>query len=150
MIIAVAWLTVFAYVIAFPVTFILTPAVGSFNAFELSTFVSLILSPIIVGYLCAEKIREEKRPRTTANIAALYTVLAMLMVLIEASIAEWAPYIRADYLKANPTATPSALDWYNIELAALSQEIFLIIVLSFVFTFIGLYIGSMLKKPAKT
>jgi hypothetical protein len=72
------------------------------------------------------------------------------MVLVEDSIAEWTPYIRAEYLKANPTTAPSAFDWYNIELSALSQEVFLTIVLTFALTFIGLYIGSMLKKTAKS
>ena len=109
-----------------------------------------MLGPIIVGYLCAEKIREENRTRTIADITALFAVIAMFIVLVEDSIVEWAPYFRADYLKANPTATPSAFDWYNIELAAVGQEVFLAVVLTFAFTFIGLYIGSMLKKTQKS
>jgi hypothetical protein len=129
---------------------VLTPALGSYNAFELSTFVSLFFSPIIVGYLCAQKIREENRTRTIANIAVLFAVLAMFMVLIEDTVVEWAPYISADYLKANPAATPSAFDWYNIQLSTLSSEVFLTVLLTFVITSIGLYIGSMLKKTTKT
>lgn len=150
MIIALAWLFVFAFLIAFPITLLLTPALGNFNAFELSTFVSAIVSPIIVGYICGQNIREESRTRTTADISVLYTVLVVFLVLIEASIAEWAPYIKADYLTANPTVNPSAFDWYNIQLSALGQEVFITVVVVFVFTFIGLYIGSQLKKPTKT
>jgi len=127
---------------------VLTPALGSYNAFELTGFVAFILSPVIVGYLYGQKIREEDRIRTIANIAALYAVLAVFVVLIENATVEWTPYIRADYLKANPTAAPSAFDWYNIEKMALSSEIFLGVVLMLPITFIGLYIGSMLKKPA--
>jgi len=129
---------------------VLTPALGNYNASELSLFVSLILSPIIVGYLCAQNIWEEKRTRTIANIAVLFAVLIMFVVLVEDATVEWIPYIRADYLKANPTATPSAFDWYNIELSALGSEVFLTVVLAFALSFIGLYIGSMLKKPAKS
>jgi len=150
MVIAVAWLTLFFIVIAFLLTLALTPALGSYNAFELSSFVALFLSPIIVGYLCAQNIWEEKRTRTIADIAVLFAVLAMFMVLAEDSIVEWTPYTRAEYLRTNPTASPSALDWLNIELSALSQEMFLVIVLAFAITFIGLYIGSMLKRPVKS
>lgn len=85
-----------------------------------------------------------------ANIAVLFAVLAMFMVLIEDAVVEWAPYIRADCLKANPAAAPSAFDWYNIQLSTPSSEVFLTVLLTFVITFIGLYIGSMLKKPTKT
>jgi len=141
---------VFLIVISFLLTLALTPALGSYNAFELSTFVSLLLGPIIVGFLCAEKIRVENRTRTIADIAALFAVIAMFMVLVENSIVEWTTYFRADYLKANPTAAPSAFDWYNIELAGLSQEVFLAVVLTFAFTFIGLYIGSTLKRSQKS
>jgi hypothetical protein len=147
---AVASLTIIASIISFPLTTVLTPALGSYNAFELTTFVSLILSPIIVGYIFAQKIWEEDKTKIIAKISVLFAVLSMFMVLIENSIVEWAPMFRADYLKVNPTATPSAFEWYNIELSALSSEVFLVVVLVLALTFIGLYIGSMLKKPKKS
>jgi len=147
---AVASLIVIIIFISFPLTLVLTPALGNYEAFELSGFVSFILSPIIVGYIFTQKIWEENRTKTIAKIALLVAVLAMFTVLIEDAVVEWTPYIRADYLKANPTATPSAFDWYNIELSALASEVFITVVLMLPITFIGLYIGSTLKKPTKT
>jgi len=73
----------------------------------------------------------------------------VFVTLIEDATVEWAPYIRAYYLKANPTATPSEFDWYNIELRALASESFLTVVVMLAITFIGLYIGSQLKKPTR-
>jgi hypothetical protein len=74
----------------------------------------------------------------------------MFMVLIDDAVVEWAPYYKAEYLKTNPTATPTTFEWYNIQLAALSMEAFATVALMLAFTFIGLYIGSTLKKPAKS
>jgi len=128
----------------------LTPALGEYNAFEISGFVVFILGPIITGYIFAKQIREENRTKTILKIAVLVAVLAMFTVLIEDAIVEWVPYYRAEYLKANPSATPTAFDWYNIQLSALSQEVFAAVALMLAFTFIGLYIGSTLRKTTKT
>jgi len=147
---AIASLTVIMVFISGPLTLVLTPALGKFNAFELSGFVSFILSPLIVGYIFARQIWEENRTRTIAKITVIFTVLVMLIILMENATVEYAPMVRADYLKANPTATPSEFDWYNIELMAISSEVFLSGVFMLAITFIGLYIGSMLKKPTKS
>jgi len=149
-VIAVASIIVIIVLISFPLMLVLTPALGEYNAFELSGFVAFILSPIIVGYIFAKQIREEDRTKTILKIAVLVAVLAMFTVLIEDAIVEWAPYYRAEYLKVNPTATPTAFDWYNIQLSALSTEVFAAVALMLAFTFIGLYIGSQLKRPAQS
>jgi hypothetical protein len=149
-IIAVASIIVICVLISFPLMLVLTPAVGSYNAFELSGFVVFILSPIIVGYIFAKQIWEENRTKTILKIAVLVAFIAMFMGLIDSAVVEWAPYTRAEYLTLNPTATPTAFEWYNIQLAALNMEGFATVALMLVFTFIGLYIGSQLKKPTKT
>jgi len=128
----------------------LTPALGEYNAFEISGFAVFILGPIITGYIFAKQIREEDRTKTILKIAVLVAFIAMFMVLLDDAVVEWAPYYRAEYLKANPTATPTAYEWYNIQLAALSMEGFAAAALMLIFTFIGLYIGSTLKRSTKT
>lgn len=128
----------------------LTPALGSYNAFELSGFVVFLLGPIITGYIYAKQIREESRTRTILKIAVLVAFVAMFMVLFDDAVVEWAPYYRAEYLRTNPTATPTEFEWYNIQLSALTAETFAAAAAMLVFTFIGLYIGSTLKKLTKT
>jgi len=147
---AVASLTVIVILIYFPLTLVLTPALGNYEGYELSAFVSFPISAIIVGYIFAQNIWEEKRTKTIAKITVLFTVLALLLILVENASMEWAPMIRAEYLKANPTATPSAFDWYYIERLAILLEDFILVVFMFALSFIGLYIGSMLKKPTKS
>jgi len=135
----------------FPLTLVFTPDLGNYAGFELSAVISFLLSPIIVGYIFAQKIWEENRTKTIAKITVLFTVLAMSLIIMENATVEWNPYTRAEYLKANPTALlPSAFDWYYIERLALLSEDFFVVVLILALTFIGLYVGSMLRKPTKT
>jgi len=129
---------------------LLTPALGEYNAFEVSGFIVFILGPIITGYIYAKQIREENRTKTILKIAVLVAFIAMFMTLADDAAVEWAPYYKAEYLKTHPTAQPTAFEWYNIQLAALTMEGFAAAAAMLVFTFIGLYIGSMLKKPTKT
>jgi cation transport ATPase len=150
-IIAVASLTIIAVLIMFPLTLAFTPTLGNFGGFMLSAVVAFLVSAIIVGYIFTRRIWEENRTRTIAKIAVLFTLLVMVAVLIEnAASADWTPMVREDYLKANPGASPSTSDWYYIERLALVQDDFINVVLMFAIAFIGLYIGSILKKPART
>jgi hypothetical protein len=75
----------------------------------------------------------------------------MTLVLIEnAASGDWTPMIRRNYMDAYPDATPSTSDWYYIERLAIIQDDFINVILMLAITFTGLYIGTTLKKPAKT
>jgi hypothetical protein len=151
MIIAVASLTIIAVFIMLPLTIVFTPALGNFGGFMLSAVIAFLLSSIINGYIFTQKIWEENRTKTIAKITVLFTLLVMVLVLIEnAASGEWTPMVKENYLNANPTATPSTTDWYYIERLAIIQDDFVNVVLILAITFIGLYIGSMLKKKAKS
>jgi len=149
-IIAAASLIVIVILIYYPLTLVLTPALGNYAGYELSAFISFPLSAIIVGYIFTQNIWEENRTKTIAKIAVLFTLLALSLILVENASMEWTPMIREEYMKANPTANPSTSDWYYIERLAILSEDFILVVFMFALSFIGLYIGSTLKKPAKT
>jgi len=147
----VASLKLIAILIMYPLTLVLTPAFGNFEGFMLSAVIAFILSAIIVGYIFTQKIWEENRTKTILKISILFTVLVTILVLIEnAASGDWTPMIRENYLNTKPTATPSTTEWYYIERLAIIQDDFLNVVLILAITFIGLYVGSTLKKPTKT
>lgn len=150
-IIAVASLVVIAVLIMFPLTLAFVPFLGSFEGFMLSAIIAFLLSAIVNGYVFSQKIWEENRTRTIAKIVVLFAFLVMALVLVEnAASSDWAPMIKADYLTANPSATPSTTDWYYIERLAIVQDDFLNVILILALSFVGLYIGSMIKKPTQT
>jgi amino acid transporter len=149
-IIATATIIVLCVLISYPLTQLISLATSAYNAFEISGFIVFFLSPVITGYIYAKQIKEENRTKTILKIAVLVAFIAMFMVLLDDAVVEWAPYYKAEYLKTNPTATPTAYEWYNIQLAALTMETFAAAAVMLIFTFIGLYIGSMLKRTTKT
>jgi hypothetical protein len=149
-IIATATIIVLCVLISYPLTLLLSLATSAYNAFEISGFIVFFLSPVVTGYIYAKQIKQENRTKTILKIAVLVAFTAMFMVLLDDAVVEWAPYYKAEYLKTNPTATPTAYEWYNIQLAALTMETFAAAAVMLIFTFIGLYIGSMLKRTTKT
>jgi len=147
---AVASLIIIFILILFPLSLVLTPALGNFEGFMLSAVVSFFLSAIIVGFIFTQKIWEARR-EAIAKIAVLFTVLVSVVVIMEnAAATDWTPMTKEDYTKANPTATPSAFEWYIIERLAIVSDSFLNIVMVLPLVFIGLYIGSMLRKPTES
>ncbi len=150
-VIVVAWLVVVVILIFFPLTLVLPPVLGNYAGYEIGAIFSFIVSPVIVGYIFAQKIWEENRIRTMAKIVVLFTVLVAVTSLVENAVsADWTPMVKENYLNANPNATPSTSDWYYIERLAIIQEDFSVIILVFALSFIGLYFGSTLRKPAKS
>jgi hypothetical protein len=110
---------------------------------------SIFVASLIVGYLFASKIQEESRRGAIGSIVVLFTVVFMLVVVA---------------LVANPFATPAIKDnldsmfsttttsgWTNYDwFVAIVGVVAFNVVLALVFSFIGLYAGSMLRKTKKT
>jgi len=151
MIIAAASLAIISKIIYLPLALALYPPLGVYGGFLLSVVISILASAIITGYIYTRKIWEENRTKTIAKMTILVTAFVWLTALMEsAASADWTPKIKAEYLTTNPTATPSAFEWYYIENLVLNVAIFVAIVIALALGFIGLYIGSQLKKPTKT
>jgi hypothetical protein len=66
------------------------------------------------------------------------------------ALADWSPAVKEVYLEANPGTSLSTSEWLNVESMAILQVMFIDVVMVLVFVFIGLYVGSMLRKPSKS
>ena len=148
-VIAVASIAVIAVLIGFPLMLVLIAALGFYLGQNVGAAVSFLLSSLIVGYIFAGKILEARR-EAIAKITVLAAVLVTFNVMFFPTHADWAPYIKETYEAANPGSTLSTLDWFIVELMALSQVMFLNVVIVLVLGFIGLYVGSMLRRPVKS
>jgi len=147
---AVASSFVIFILILFPLEIALVPALGLFWGLNVSELVSILLSALIVGYIFAAKIWEARMGAIT-KIIVLSAVLVMFLVSINAAaLADWTPWVKETYLEANPTATLSTLEWYIVEGLTLTSQIFWNVVIVLALGFIGLYVGSMLKRPVKS
>lgn len=112
----------------------------------LAWIIALLVASLIVGYVFALKIQDGSRIRTIGSIVVLSTFMLMLSLMV------WI---------ANPLASPWVKDsleslfntngWTNYDWSAyLAISVTLEVVVALVLSFIGLYVGSMLRKPKKT
>ena len=151
MVLAAASLAIISKLIYLPLALVLYPPLGVYEGFSLSVVISILASAIITGYIYSQKIWEENRTKTIAKTTILLTAFVWLTTLMEsAASADWTPKIKTEWLTLNPTATPTAFEWYYIENLILNLGLFTAIILALALGFIGLYIGSMIKKPTQT
>jgi len=154
LVMSVASMAVVFALIAFPLEMVWLSALGisgmSNWGYIVNLLVSLFLSALISGYIFAGKIWEARREAVT-KIAVLWAALVMLFAIIApASIADYGLLIKEEYLAANPGATLSTSEWVTWEYMYLDMFTFLMVGFSLVLGFVGLYIGSMLRKPKKS
>jgi len=146
---AVASLAVILVLVGFPIEMVLVPALGTDWATYVSGAVSIFLSALIGGYIFAGKIWEA-RMEAIAKITVLSAALMIFYVISLPALADWNPAVKEAYLEANPGTTLSTSEWLNVESLAILQVMFIDVVMVLVFVFIGLYVGSMLRRPGKS
>jgi len=149
MIIAVASLILLGFILD---TFLLV-AFGSLSASStsdmLSFVIAVLVASLVVGYVFASKIQDESRIKATGVIAVLSAFVLLILFAIVIANGFASPWFQ-DSLNSMFNKTTAQWSHYDLNAyAAFSVSVEVIIGL--VISFIGLYIGSMLKKPtAKT
>ena len=148
---AVATGTVIMVLISFLLHMVLVPTMGYYWGLNVGSIISIFLATLITGYIFAGKIWEA-RVKAIAKITTLAAALMMFTVVMEVAALGnyWTTWVHDTYLDANPGVVPSTSDWYAIGSMYLGSQVVLNVVIVLVLAFIGLYIGSMLKRPAKS
>jgi hypothetical protein len=118
---------------------------------DIGVFVSLFLSALIGGYLFAGKIWEARR-ETITKITVLWAALVSLTVtIVPSGLAHWGLMAEEELQLMVGVPEPStAAEWVSYEMLYNGSFMCLVVGLAFVLGFIGLYVGSMLKRPAKS
>jgi hypothetical protein len=145
---AVATATVVMVLIQFLLGWILVPTMGYYWGFNVDAIISVFLAALITGYIFAGKIWES-RMKAIAKITILAAFVMMFTVVMETAAlgVRWDAWVQEAYTGTPPS---SAFEWYAVEATFLGSQIVLNMVIVLVLGFIGLYIGSMLKRPAKS
>ena len=153
---AVASMAVIFALIATPLEMVFFSALGISGmnnwGYMVSLIVSFLLSALISGYLFAGKIWEARREAIT-KITVLWAALVMLFaIIVPATWASWGLMAEEEFQLMFPGATePSTTaEWLTWEMMYLDSFMFLIVGMALVLGLIGLYAGSMLRKPKKS
>jgi len=149
LVIVVASIAVVFALIFFPLDLVFVSALGLELGYGVSNIVALFLSVLISGYIFAGKIWEARRESIT-KITVLWAALMQLAVLIvPGSLAHWGLWVDEQY-QGQYGATLSTHEWKNWEMMIQDLTVFTAVGMTLVLGFIGLYIGSMLRKPKKS
>jgi hypothetical protein len=143
--------TASAFVIYWLLYAVLTLVFISVNwGFYAATYVSPLLAAVVVGYIFAGKIREESRMRSIGKIVVLLTVLVMFAYWISYSIGHASAFIDESLANTFSTGSWTTMDWGRYETMYVTVNTAVVAVFAAVLDFIGLYAGSMLRKPTKS
>jgi hypothetical protein len=150
-VIAVASLAVILLFLEVILGLVLIPAISWDWGPTVVATICFLLSGLVVGVIFSRKIWEEAGIKTIAKIIVLG---AVLMILFYAAAipaqGDWTPLVKENYQNANPGKTLTTSQWWSVELSALGEVIALNLFIGIVLSFIGLYIGSMLRKQRKS
>jgi hypothetical protein len=129
----------------------LIPSIGSYWGLNTAGIASMLIAALVVGYVLAGKIQEESRIRAVGKISVLSAwVIAFIEMISAAANPYYKDWIDETLKTMYATGAWTPTDWYVYGHLALMTFVVLNVVLVLILTFIGLYAGSMLRKPKKS
>jgi len=150
-ILAVATGAVIDVLVYFVLGIALIPSMGSYWGLNSAAIVSMLVAGLVVGCVFAGKIQEESKMRAIGKIAVLFgAVTSSAVMLSNSANGYYNAWVKETLQSMYSTGAWTTTDWYAYEQLALAGQVALNVVLALVLGFIGLYIGSMLRKPRKS
>jgi hypothetical protein len=147
---AVASLTVITLLLDFVFLAVFVPVNSSWGI-DVANIISILVASLIVGYVFAVKIQEESRMGAIGRIVILGTVVMMFAMMTSLAVNPYMGTAMDEGLKSMfSTSGWTAMDWVGYSHLVLIMGVALTCIFTLVFGFIGLYAGSMLRKPKKT
>jgi len=111
--------------------------------------ISVLIAALITGFIFAGKLAGAR----TVSIAKILVLAAIVIMFIELGVLSMGNGLAAfkdSYLEANPGTTWTNAQWANLMMIYAFRQIFFYVVLMDAIGFIGIYAGSMLRKPPKS
>ena len=145
---AVATLTIIHILLETVLLAVIIP-VNSLWGPDVAMIVSLLVSSLVVGYLFAGKIYEESRRGAIIRIALLSTVVLMFAILGLLANPYVGTTITEELERMYSTGEWTTTNWLAYSQMIITLLVSMYVVLALVLDFVGLYVGSMLRKPKK-
>ncbi len=147
---AVASLTVVAILIFFVFLVVFVP-VDPYWGVDVANILSILVASLIVGYVFAAKIQEGSRMGAIGRIVVLFSVVIMFAFLASVAVNPYMGAMMEEGLESMfSTSGWTTTDWLGYSQLVLVMMTAFNAVFALVFGFIGLYVGSRLRKPKKS
>jgi hypothetical protein len=150
-VLAVALMEVISVLIDFVLFAVLISPLGSRWGLNVSSIVAGLVASLLAGYVFALRIQEESRIRSVAEITVLGGfVQAFAVMIVFPTNPYYAAWTKETLQSMFQTGSWTTMDWFAYEELALTEMLVLNVVLALVLGFVGLYAGSLLRKPKKS
>jgi fructose-specific phosphotransferase system IIC component len=150
-ILAVATAVVIAFLVDTLLFTVFISSLGSIWALNSAGILSTLIAGLLVGYIFAVIIQEESRMKAVGKIAVLAAFVNLLAALIGyPTNSYYGAWIKEGLQSAYQTGSWTTADWFVHEALATYMNVTVEVVFTLVLGFVGLYVGSMLRKPKKT
>lgn len=146
-IIAVASLFLVTFLISYPLEIVLIQILGLSLAPTIGALVSVLLGGLIIGYIFSRKIGNNRK-EAIVTISILFTVLMIFSIILNNAVLGnyFTNWVNETYQESNPTESLTSFEWFVVGGLFIGSQMFMNIIILFVFSFIGLYSGSTLRK----
>jgi len=145
---AVASLSAAYILLSFVLSAVMIP-LNSYWGVDIATIVSILVSSLIIGYVFAVKIHEESRRGAISRIVVLFTLVFTFFTMALFANPYTGVSMQEVLESMFPTSGWTTMDWVSYSQLVLVMIVALNVVFAFVFGFIGLYAGSVLRKPKR-
>jgi len=144
---AVASLFLITVLISYPLEIVLVSILGLYLGPTIGALISVLLGGFIIGYIFSGKI-ESGSKEVIVKISVLFTVLMVFsIVLNNAVLGEYfTDWVHESYQESNPTASLTTFEWFLVGGLFIGSQMFMNVIVLFVFSLIGLFAGSKLRK----
>lgn len=143
---AVALYAVLQILIAFPLAIVALPTLGiTMFAHYGVGLAAVFLSMLIVGYFFGEEIQKGRKD-AILRIVVLSAFYELLVVVFQPTLADWIPFAIDKPKEAFDGTTVTTVEWFLYNLSRRGNMFFNILIVMGL-GFIGLYVGSRLRKP---
>ena len=119
---------------------------GDSTSESLAFIISFLVVSFVVGYVFALKIQEMSRIKAVLGIAVLSAFALIFFLSIWTAIPTTNPWFNDSLKNMFNTSGWTNYEWNAYSALAITIDV----IVAFVLSFIGLYAGSMLRKPKKT
>jgi hypothetical protein len=144
---AVAALFLVTVLISYPLEIVLVSFLGLGLAPTIGALVSVLLGSLIIGYVFSRKMGNGST-ETILKISILFTVLMIFSIILNSAVLGkyFTDWVHETYQKSNPTVSLTTFEWFVVGGLFIGSQMFMNVIILFVFSLIGLYSGSILRR----
>ena len=143
---AVASLFLTTILISYPLEVLLISFLGLALAPTVGAIIAVLIAAMTIGYIFSGKMNGSRW--VIMKISVLFTVLMLFSIVLNNAVLGnyFTQWIQETHMESNPSASFSTFEWFLVGGLFIGSQMFMNATVLLVFSLIGLFVGSKLRK----